>query len=390
MFQEAPRAAQKDLLVCCNCDGQLERRTGRRLSVALALSLTTLLLLIPANLLPFLSTTVLGASRQSYLYSSVTAMWRLDWPVLGVVIGLFVVILPLVRFAFLSLVLGLTALGVRPSWLGRVFRWSNQLQTWAMPDVFLLGLWVAYARLSATVTTVLLPGALCFIGAGVAALFTRAVLDKAAVWRAIAEDPSVSGGPLRVACPACELVVAGAAGEPCPRCAATLSVRVPNAVPIAIALTLGGLILYLPANLFPIATLPIGLKPTSYTVLGGVIDLLQAHLFGLALLVFTASFAIPFIKLVGLGWCVVSVLARSRRWLPAKTKTYRVIEEIGRWSMVDPFVIATFVPVTQFNAAISSSAGAAAPFFTLVVVLTIIAAKVFDPRLMWDAARSQP
>jgi paraquat-inducible protein A len=349
-----------------------------------------LLLLIPANLLPFLSTTVLGASRQSYLYSSVTAMWRLDWPVLGVVIGLFVVILPLVRFAFLSLVLGLTALGVRPSWLGRVFRWSNQLQTWAMPDVFLLGLWVAYARLSATVTTVLLPGALCFIGAGVAALFTRAVLDKAAVWRAIAEDPSVSGGPLRVACPACELVVAGAAGEPCPRCAATLSVRVPNAVPIAIALTLGGLILYLPANLFPIATLPIGLKPTSYTVLGGVIDLLQAHLFGLALLVFTASFAIPFIKLVGLGWCVVSVLARSRRWLPAKTKTYRVIEEIGRWSMVDPFVIATFVPVTQFNAAISSSAGAAAPFFTLVVVLTIIAAKVFDPRLMWDAARSQP
>jgi paraquat-inducible protein A len=87
---------------------------------------------------------------------------------------------------------------------------------------------------------------------------------------------------------------------------------------------------------------------------------------------------------------VISVLARSRRWLPAKTKTYRVIEEIGRWSMVDPFVIATFVPVTQFNAAISSSADAAAPFFTLVVVLTIVAAKVFDPRLMWDAARSQP
>jgi paraquat-inducible protein A len=259
-----------------------------------------------------------------------------------------------------------------------------------MPDVFLLGLWVAYARLSATVTTVLLPGALCFIGAGVATLFTRAVLDKAAVWRAIAEDPPASGGHLRLACPACELVVAGAEGEPCPRCAAKLSVRVPNAVPIAIALTLGGLILYLPANLFPIATLPIGLKPTSYTVLGGVIDLLQAHLFGLALLVFTASFAIPFIKLVGLSWCVISVLARSRRWLPAKTKTYRVIEEIGRWSMVDPFVIATFVPVTQFNAAISSSADAAAPFFTLVVVLTIIAAQVFDPRLMWDAARSQP
>ena len=315
-------------------------------------------------------------------------MWRLDWPLLAIVIGLFAIALPLVRFAMLSLVLGLVTLGARPSWLGAVFRVSNQLQTWAMPDVFLLGLWVAYARLSATVSTTLDPGAICFIGAGVAALFTRAALDKPAVWRAIFHDTPTGTGLARIACPSCELVVACADGDRCPRCAARINARSPGAVPIAVALTLAGLILYFPANLYPIATIPIGLKPTAYTVLGGVIDLLQAHLFGLALLVFAASFAIPFFKLLGLSWCIFSVLARSRRWLPAKTKTYRVIEEIGRWSMVDPFVIAVFVPVTQFNAAISSSADAAAPFFTTVVVFTIIAAKAFDPRLMWDAARS--
>ena len=377
-------------MICCNCGCELERRTGRRVSTALAVSLTALLMMIPANVLPFLSTTAFGASRQSYLTSSVTAMWRLDWPLLGVVIGLFVIVLPLIRFALLSLVLATVLSGRRPPWLGRAFRWSNRLQPWAMADVFLLGLWVAYARLSATVTTTLEPGAICFIGAGLATLLTRAVLDKAAVWRAIGAHLSTPVPSLPcVACPACELVVASDQAGRCPRCAARLTARTPGALPIAIALTLGGLILYLPANIYPIATIPIGLKPTAYTVIGGVIDLLQAHLFGLALLVFTASFAIPFIKLVGLGWCIASVLIRSRRWLPAKTKTYRVIEEIGRWSMVDPFVIAVFVPVTQFNSAISSSADMAAPFFTLVVVLTIIAAQAFDPRVMWDAARSK-
>ncbi len=311
---------------------------------------------------------------------------------LAIVIGLLIIVLPLVRFALLSLVLLLVRFESRPPWLGSAFRWSNRLQPWAMPDVFVLALWVAYARLSATVTTTLEPGALCFIGAGLAALFTRAVLDKPAVWREIGPERTHSlntADPSRVSCPSCELVTVCDEGDRCPRCAARLNARVPGALPIAVALTLAALILYLPANLYPIASIPIGLKPTAYTVLGGVIDLFQAHLLGLALLVFTASFAIPFIKLAGLGWCVASVLMRSRRWLPAKTKTYRVIEEIGRWSMVDPFVIAIFVPVTQFNAAISSSADAAAPFFTLVVVLTIIAAQAFDPRLMWDVARSQ-
>jgi paraquat-inducible protein A len=392
VFQTAPGRSEQALVVCCNCDCQLERRTGRRVSVALALAATTFLLLIPANLTPFLSTTVLGASRQSYLVSSFTAMWRLDWPLLAIIIGLFVIVFPLIRFGLLTLVLVLVQVGRRPTWIGAAFRWSNRLQPWAMPDVFLLGLWVAYARLSATVTTILEPGALCFIGAGLAALFTRAVLDKSAVWRAIDPETALSpdkAGGFCVSCPSCELVIACEEGDRCPRCAARLSARIPGALPIAVALTLAGLILYLPANIYPIATIPIGLKPTAYTVLGGVIDLLQARLYGLALLVFAASFAIPFIKLVGLGWCIASVLIRSRRWLPAKTKTFRVIEEIGRWSMVDPFVIAVFVPVTQFNAAISSSADRAAPFFTLVVVLTIIAAQAFDPRLMWDVARSQ-
>jgi len=374
VMQTLPPARGRDLFLCIACDSELERRTGRRMDVALAFSAATLLLLIPANLLPFLTTAVLGATRQSYLFSSATWMWRLDWPFLAVVVALVIIILPLVRFGLLTLVLVSLRFGYRPSWLGRIFRLTDTLKIWAMPDVFLLSLWVAYARLSATVATHLEIGAYCMIGAGLTTLLTRATLDKAMVWRAIGESRAVAAGHDAIACPSCEIVVDRRdEGTPCPRCGARLSERVSGSLAIVVALTVAGVLLYIPANL--------------YTVLGGVIDLVNAHLIGLALLVFTASFAIPFIKLVGIIWCIASVLGRSTRFLRTKTRVYRLVEEIGRWSMVDPLVIACFVPVTQFNAQISSSADTAAPFFTCVVVLTMLAARIFDPRLMWDAKR---
>ena len=81
-------------------------------------------------------------------------------------------------------------------------------------------------------------------------------------------------------------------------------------------------------------------------------------------------------------------MTRSRRRLVLKTRVYRVVEEIGSWSMVDPFVIGCFVPVMHYNALIYGRAEPAAVPFTAVVVLTVISAKTFDPRLMWDAGRA--
>ena len=137
------------------------------------------------------------------------------------------------------------------------------------------------------------------------------------------------------------------------------------------------------------ATLPIGFTPTAYTVIEGVRDLIRNGLFGLALLVFCASFLIPVLKLAGISWLIASVLRRSGRGLVGKTRLYRVVDEIGRWSMVDPFVIGCSVPVMQYNELVSGRAEAGATAFAAVVILTIIAAQCFDPRLIWDAARNE-
>jgi paraquat-inducible protein A len=374
---------------CGTCAGLLRRSTGRSLPAALALSLAVLLLLIPANLAMFLRTDVLGVSRSSRLGSAATIMLQDGWPWLALVVFLFVVLFPLLRFGLLTAVLAQLERNRVPAWAGRAFRWSNRLQSWAMPDVFLLGLAVAYARLADSIAVRVGPGGFAFIAAAILSLFVRAVLDKPDIWERIAPARLPADPATAISCTDCELLLpAKQEGQPCPRCAARLRRRKPESLSRTIALTGAALLLYIPANIYPLATIPINYQPTTYTVLEGVIELAQAGLWDLAILVFCASFLIPFLKLAGLSWCLLSVLTRSRRHLVAKTKTYRLVEEIGRWSMVDPFVIGAFVPVVTYNAFIYGRAEPAAVPFTAVVVLTMISAKTFDPRLMWDTAKA--
>jgi paraquat-inducible protein A len=98
------------------------------------------------------------------------------------------------------------------------------------------------------------------------------------------------------------------------------------------------------------------------------------------------SIGIPVAKLFGLGWCLLSIHRRSKRHLVLKTKLYRLIDEAGRWSNIDPFIIAVIVPLMHFRNFIVTDAGVAATAFIAVVVLTMMASRAFDPRLMWDAA----
>jgi paraquat-inducible protein A len=386
-IQWAP-AAGHGIVSCGVCRSDLESGVGRTFDAALAAASGTFLLLIPANGLVFLQTAIAGTTRHSYLISGSLELWREGWPALALVLGAVLVVLPFFRFGLLALVLGCLRLGWRPPWLGRAFRIADLLQVWAMPDVGLLALWIAYTRLAATVPTDFGAGACCFIGAGLLSMVTRATLNKAAVWRAIAGQAPVDPQTPLVSCDACRLLApADCVSAPCPRCAAPLHPRRPGSVRRAAAFTLAALLLYLPATLFPMATIPIGLEPSSYTVLEGVKDLFEARLWGLGLLVFSASFAIPLLKLLGMSWFVGSVLSRSGRWLLPKTRLYAVVEEIGRWSMVDPLVIALFIPVMQFNAKLYGRAEPAATAFCAVVVLTMIATRLFDPRRLWDAAR---
>jgi paraquat-inducible protein A len=375
-------------ITCCRCHSVLAHCTAKSLDVTLACTGSLLLLFVPALFESFLTTSAFGATRTSVLPMSAGDLWSDAWPLLALVVLLFVMVFPLVRFGSLTAVLLTLRLGHRPFWLGPVFRLANTLQTWAMLDVFLLGFAVAYARLHASLLVTLDIGAYCFVAAALLGLIARATLDKARVWQLIKPDRYHGHGGTAIACQSCDYwVPREREGDRCPRCSAIVTHRRPDSVMRSTAFLAAAVLLYFPANLYPIATIPIDLTPTAYTVLGGVFDLAKSHLLGLALLVFCASFTIPLLKMIGLSWCIASTLIRSDRHLIVKTRVFRLIEEIGRWSMVDPLTIACFVPVLHFNGLINGRAEPAATPFAAVVVLTTLASKFFDSRLMWDAAK---
>ncbi len=170
----------------------------------------------------------------------------------------------------------------------------------------------------------------------------------------------------------------------CPRCDASVHHRKPNSLARTWALVLSAFVMYVPANLLPVMTVTSLGKAQSDTIMSGVIYLLHHGMWPLAAIVFIASVAVPMAKLIALVYLLTSVQRRSS-WRPAdRTQLYRVTEAIGRWSMVDIYVVTILVALVSLGNLASIEAGLGAVFFGAVVVLTMLAAESFDPRLIWD------
>ena len=170
----------------------------------------------------------------------------------------------------------------------------------------------------------------------------------------------------------------------CPRCGAILHERKPNSIARTWALVLAAFIFYIPANVLPI-TIVISLgKAQSDTIMSGVIYFLHTGMWPIALVIFLASIFIPLLKLLALIFLLISVQRKSRWRQQDRTRLYRIVEVIGRWSMVDIFVVTILVALVHLGGLATIHAGPGALFFGAVVVITIFAARCFDPRLIWD------
>ncbi len=196
-----------------------------------------------------------------------------------------------------------------------------------------------------------------------------------------------------LSCGVCHLLVrkppgaADPAGR-CPRCGAALRARKPDSVARTWALVIAALVFYVPANVLPITKVTSLGVVQSDTILSGVIYFIHSGMWPIALVIFIASVFVPLLKLLILMLLLVSVQLRSR-WRPKdRTRLYRITEAIGRWSMVDIFVVTILVALVHLGALANIEAQAGAAFFAAVVVITIFAAMSFDPRLIWDAKES--
>ena len=193
-------------------------------------------------------------------------------------------------------------------------------------------------------------------------------------------------------CHACNLVSRreqGAVPAHCPRCGASLHFRKPGSVSRCWALLIGAYILYIPANLLTIMETGSILRYRKDTIISGVVELWRTGSWAIAVIVFIARVTIPLLKMISLTLLLVSVQRRST-WHPRqRTRLYRLVELVGRWSMLDIYVVTLLAALVQLGSLATVKAGPGALAFGAVVVLTMFASMQFDPRLIWDPLQKE-
>jgi paraquat-inducible protein A len=171
----------------------------------------------------------------------------------------------------------------------------------------------------------------------------------------------------------------------CPRCGAELHQRYPNSIMRTWAMVLAAMIFYIPANALPMTVTSALGATQADTIMSGVIYFIHSGSWEIALVIFTASIFVPFMKFMILIYLLLSVQFKSIKRPKDRTRLYQLTEAIGRWSMLDVYVVTILIALVKLGILADIEAGPAVIYFAAVVVITMLAAESFDPRLIWDA-----
>ena len=396
-MQRVPVPPRGHIAACERCGTVLWRRRSDPVERALAMNATALICYLLLVSTPLMGISVGGRQREAMLGSIPQGFDQREMPLLALLMLGTLIAFPIAQIALTLVVLGgVRRRPARPALLARLARLRSTLARWSMPEVFLLGMFVAYSRMAALAPAQLGVAAFALGGLVFAKVATEALLDEHEMWERIGPSPPAlphglvhrggRAGRHLIACTSCGLLAEAEAGSPCPRCGATLRRRRRASLAWTWAFLVAAAALYGPANFLPIMSIIRYARGQDYTILGGMQDLLTAGEWPLALLVFVASFCVPLLKIVGLLLLLLTTHLHLGTHLQDRTRLYRVVEIIGRWSMIDVFMVSILTALVQEGQLATVIPRAGAPCFAAVVVLTMLSAASFDPRLMWDAA----
>lgn len=383
---------EKSTARCSRCGGLLYQHKPNSIDRTLALIVAGLVLFVVANAYPFLGFKLEGQIREITLITGVKVLYLQGMWIMATVVLLTTIVVPAVQLMGLTYVLVPLRLNRLPLKLKTVFRFIQHLQPWGMMEVFMLGILVSLVKLAKMATIV--PGIALF--AFMALIFilaaSMAALDPHDVWERIktqASNRSIMDRRTNLTgCHTCHLICSVPSGEvhglTCPRCGTPLHRRKPNSIARTWALVLAAIVFYIPANVLPITTVTSFGKKHTDTIMSGVIYFISTGMWPIALVIFVASVLVPLLKLLVLSYLSFSVQRKSK-WRPVdRTRLYRIAEVVGRWSMVDVYVVTILVALVNLGALATIEAGPAAVYFCGVVIITMFAAMSFDPRLIWD------
>lgn len=346
---------------CDRCDSVLESYTIMTPNAWLAMIVTALIVFIIANAYPIATLSFQGLSQSARFIDAVMVTWHDGYWEVAVVTFLVAFFLPFMHMLLLLWLVAPIALGRQGVGVAAGLKLFKLIKPWSMVPVLLMGIIVTIVKMAGMAT--LIPGIGLVATALTAVLITlMSQLDYHRL-RTMLKDYGVH-------------LKSDSHSKP-------PSVR---SISQTWALLMTAVILYIPANLLPIMEITMFGQSSGHTIMGGVIELAQYGSWDLAAIVFIASILVPTAKIMILSTLVWLTQTRQATNLKQRTTYYKFVEFVGQWSMIDVFVVILFCALGQFGAVMSITPSGGVIAFAGVVVLTMIAAMGFDPRLAWRRA----
>jgi paraquat-inducible protein A len=390
-------------LRCPRCGGTVHRRVDTSVDTALAFSITGLLLYLPAMLFPLMTLETLGMSDSGSVLDTLVGFYDNRYYFVAFIVLVSAVAFPLILLSLVFTVTMFARSGRYPAFLTRLLRLYVFLEEWAMIEIFLLGIMITTMKMRHTAEIHFDPGFYCFLALVLTTMAIATVLDRERLWALLSRPGTALSVPSPAAdaespgrtalqtglvlCQVCRQLekrspVAGPIH--CRRCGATIHDRKPDSIAHTWALVLTSTLLLIPANVLPIMQVEFLGVPENSTILDGIRYFFKDGSYLIGLIILTASVFVPVFKIIGLIILLLTAQTSNTGFLRSKTMLYRFITFIGRWSMLDIFVIALLVVLVDFGFLTSIHAAPAATYFCIVVTSTMLAAKTFDARLLWD------
>ncbi len=391
-------------LACPRCGNSLGKAKENSVSKTLALSVTALFLYIPAMFLPLLNLEALGLHDSGNVIESIAVFGQSGYYFVGFVFAFSAMLFPLLLIGSVFLLSVSLFCGCYPKWLKKVFRFYIHIEEWAMLEVYLLGIIIAIIKMKGMAQVSYEAGFFCFLLLVLMAVAMNSVLDRDLFWKLIeykglipdseevytkTSEPVTAASVGLIQCHDCHKLVPEEDGhELCPRCDSTLHMRKSSSLSRTWALVLSSLLLLVPANVLPIMKVDFLGTPAASTIMDGIIYFFDEGSYFIGGVILTASVLVPVFKVVGMGILLLTIRFNLADGLRQKAVMFRMIAFIGRWSMLDIFVIGLLAALVDFGFFTSIDADTAASYFCAVVVVTMCAVIFYDPRIMWD--RCQP
>ncbi|NOR69537.1 MAG: PqiA/YebS family transporter subunit [Methylomarinum sp.] len=373
---------------CPRCKYMLTAKHYNAQNRIIAFSITALIFLFLSLIFPFLTFSAQGQDRTVTLVQSISVLMTENFSSLAILIFVSTIAIPgLYLLSALYVNVSLKCMRLLRG-TATILKLMGHIQHWSMAEIFLIGILVSFIKITALADVSLGLSFSAYVLFIISMSATIMHMDKHQVWRLLKEKQKrpTSFVPTNGNYQGCHECtdIAAVAKKYCDTCGSHLHPGSNNSLQKTWALLVTSIMLYIPANMLPIMHTNFLGDETANTIMGGIIVLWHHGSYPIALIIFIASILVPIGKILALCWLCYSVQTGSEKSYIQKTQLYRITEMVGRWSMVDVFVVAILVALIQLGKIMSIYPGWGAVAFAGMVIVTVLAAISFDPRLIWN------